>query len=130
MNYLTKRVLITTNQFVVSLSKDPFSVLNEANLDYLVSAIQYKYGDKAEDEQLVLKAAFMLDFIANKAHMFAEGNKRTAVSSTLLFLALNEAALVETDEGELLNFVLLVAAGSQSISSVAKWLKQRIKIAK
>ena len=130
MNYLTKRVLITTNQFVVSLSKDPFSILNEGNLDYLVSAIQYKYGDKAEEEQLVLKAAFMLDFIANKAHMFAEGNKRTAVSSTLLFLALNEAALVEIDEGELLNFVLLVAGGSQSISSVAKWLKQRIKILK
>ncbi|MFH0713402.1 MAG: type II toxin-antitoxin system death-on-curing family toxin [Candidatus Micrarchaeota archaeon] len=130
MNYLTKRVIIAANQFAVSLSKDPFVILNEANLDYLISSVQYKYSDKDGEEQLVLKAAFMFDFMANKGHMFAEGNKRTAVSSTLLFLAMNDAALVEIDEGELLNFVLLVASGQQSISSVARWLKQRIKITK
>lgn len=127
MKYLTKTMLITVNQFAVSLSKDPFVVLNEANLDYLISAIEYKYGDKEEKEQLVLKAAFMLDFIANKAHMFTEGNKRTAISATLLFLALNNTVIKEIGNGELVAFTLSVASGKESVSGIAKWLRERIK---
>lgn len=120
-------MLVSANQFVVSLSGDPFAVLNEANLEYLLSAMPYKYGDKPEKEQVILKAAFMLDFIANKAHMFAEGNKRTSISATMLFLAINEVELRPLEPGELVTFVLSVASAKESISGIARWLSQRIK---
>ncbi len=60
MNYLSKDAVIEINRKVTALSKDPFGVQNEANLEHLVDAVQYKYNDKTEKEQLILKAAFML----------------------------------------------------------------------
>ncbi len=127
MFYLSKKVLISTNRRVTQLNGDPFGVQNESNLDHLIAAVEYKYDKKPLQEALILKAAFMLDFIANKGHIFIEGNKRTAISSTLLFLALNEVVLEDLNEKELETFVLSVASGKQSLSSVASWLRQRIK---
>ena len=130
MNYLSEEAIVDINRKVTWLSGDPFSVISRGNLEYLVSGIKYKYEDKPESEKVVLKAAFMLDLIANKAHMFAEGNKRTAITSTLTFLEANGFLVNELDQNELTNFVLSVASGKETISGIAKWLTQRIKVRK
>ncbi len=127
MNYLTKQAIIEINRRVTALSSDPFGVQNLANLEYLTNAVQYKYEDNPLDERLVLKASFILDLIANKGHIFIEGNKRTAITSTLTFLEYNNATLSDLDETELVKFVLSVASAKESISSAAKWLRERIK---
>ena len=130
MNYLSKEAIIEINRKVTALSSDPFGVQNLANLEYLVSAVQYKYNDKPIADQLVLKAAFILDLIANKGHVFIEGNKRTAITSTLTFLEDNDIILSDLEQKELVKFVLSVASGNESISSASKWLSERIKRAK
>ncbi len=127
MNYLSEEAVIDINRKVTSLSGDPFAVINRGNLDFLVSGIKYKYEYKSDEEKIILKAAFMLDLIANKGHIFAEGNKRTSITATLTFLEANQLALSEIDQVELVNFVLLVAQGKENISSIAKWISQRIK---
>lgn len=127
MQYLSEEAIIDINRKVTLLSGDPFAVQNQANLQYLVSAIKYKYEDKPENESIILKAAFMLDFLANKAHAFTEGNKRTSITATVAFLGANGFALSSIDQTSLIEFVLSVSRGNETISSIAKWLKERIK---
>lgn len=76
----------------------------------------------------MLKAAFLLDYLANKGHVFIEGNKRTAETATIAFLGLNSLIFMERDQTELSQFILSVARAEKSLKTIGKWLKQRIKI--
>lgn len=125
VNYLSKEELVAINQRVLKLSGDPHGVMNEANLIHLVDAVQLKYND--QEESILFKAAFILDYLANKGHVFIEGNKRTAETSTITFLRLNGFFFEEQNQDELANFVLKVAKNQESLTGISKWLKQRIK---
>ncbi len=125
LNYLTKEEIIAINQEVVKISVDPHGVMNEANLTHLVEGMCLKYENS--EDALILKAAFILDYLANKGHIFIEGNKRTAETTTFIFLRLNGLFFEEKDQKELVNFVLQVAQGKESLTSIAKWLKERVK---
>jgi len=124
-NYLSKDELASINREVVKISGDPHGVMNDANLTHLIEAICFKYEGDAD--AIVLKAAFLLDYLANKGHVFIEGNKRTATTATITFLSLNGLIFVEQDQAELTGFILSVARNEKSLTQIAKWLKQRIK---
>lgn len=72
-----------------------------------------------------LQAAFILQKITKK-HIFFDGNKRTALISTAVFLNLNDYRLVHTDiEAE--NFILMVKISVDSeemMMIVANWLHE------
>ncbi len=125
LNYLNKEEIIAINQEVVKIASDPHGVMNEANLTHLIEGMHLKYNQN--EDALILKAAFILDYLANKGHIFIEGNKRTAETTTITFLRLNGLFFEERDQKELVNFVLQVAQGKESLTSVAKWLKERVK---
>ncbi len=127
MNYLTVEAIIEINKQMTGISGDPFVLVDSANLEYIVEAAKYKYEDKQGNEATILKASFLLYQLAAKAHAFAEGNKRTAISSCLAFLSLNGHYFDTSKHQELLDFVLLAAQGEQSINSIHKWLSQRVK---
>ncbi len=124
INYLSEEKLIAINREVVGLSGDPHGVINDANLTHLVEAMHFKYGN--DDNAVILKAAFLLDYLANKGHIFIEGNKRTAETATIAFLSINSLLFVEKNQKELVNFVLSVAKNEKSLAAIAKWLKERI----
>ena len=124
MIYLTKDQLIEINRNVVMLSNDPHGVLNEANLSHLLDALPIKYINHSDSD--VLKASFLLDYLANKGHVFIEGNKRTAETATITFLHLNNHFFEEQNQEKLSDFVLRVARNQESLTSIFKWLKQRI----
>ncbi len=125
INYLDKDDLIAINLEAVAISNDPHGVINEANLEYLVDAIQMKYNGK--EDELILKAAFNLHYLAAPAHIFIEGNKRTAETSTITFLRLNGMFFEEADQKDLAEFILKVARGEKTITTTTKWLKARVK---
>jgi len=126
-HYLTAEEIIAINKEVVKISGDPHGVMNEGNLKHVVDAISFKY--EGEPEALVLKAAFLLDYLANKGHVFIEGNKRTAQTATITFLNLNAMIFFEQNQKELSSFVLSVAKAEKSLAAITKWLKERIIIA-
>ena len=68
-----------------------------------------------------------LDMLANKGHVFAEGNKRTAITSTIAFLELNDYVIDTENQDEVVEFILEVAKGNSSLRNTKKWLEQRIK---
>ncbi|MFH1443207.1 MAG: type II toxin-antitoxin system death-on-curing family toxin [Candidatus Micrarchaeota archaeon] len=114
------------NKRAVLESGDPFAILSEGNLDYAVNAISYKFGNKPDEEAIVLKVAVILDLIAAKGHIFAEGNKRTAYTSGLALLEENGYCLTDIPEKEAVEFMLNVAMGKLKFDMIVEWLKPRI----
>ncbi len=119
INYLSGDEVVAINQEVIQISEDPHGLMNEANLSHLVEGMRLKYN--GHEDELILKAAFILDYIANKGHIFIEGNKRTAETTTITFLRLNSLFFEEKDQKEMACFVLSVAQGKESLTSIAKW---------
>jgi len=74
---------------------------------------------------LIDKAAATLYSIAAH-HVFVDGNKRTAIRATELFLEAN--GLQPTWEADdVREFVLKIAKGSIGIEAVSTWLKDRVE---
>jgi death on curing protein len=73
---------------------------------------------------LIDKAAALLHSLAYH-HLFADGNKRTAVIAVTQFLQRN--GLQPTwDEAEQYAFVLEIAQGKHDVEAVAKWLTAHV----
>lgn len=68
-----------------------------------------------------MAAAYLYSICRN--HPFLDGNKRTAVSCTLTFLALNDI-WIEADENEFYEIVIAVAEGRASKAGVAIFLER------
>lgn len=126
IHYLSEENLIEINREATLRAGNPFVVSNPASLGHVVSAVQYKYRGKPDDESIWLKAAFLLDFLANRGHIFADGNKRTAITATAMFLGRNGFVFDARNE-EVPSFVLSVARGGRSLGEIARWLKERVK---
>jgi death-on-curing protein len=91
----------------------------------LRSAVRRPYLILFGEEQfptLIDKAAATMHSLAAH-HLFADGNKRTAVRATQLFLESNDIQPTWTTE-EVAAFVLDIAKGEVSVEDVAAWLAQ------
>lgn len=74
---------------------------------------------------LLDKAAALMHSLAYH-HLFADGNKRTALRAVEQFLQANGAVVVwEADEAA--DFVLSVARGEQEIGEISDWLADHIR---
>ena len=67
------------------------------------------------------KAAALLESLVNN-HPFVDGNKRTGITATILFLQFNGYQFNASQES-LVTFVLSVAQGMETLESIAIWLK-------
>ena len=70
---------------------------------------------------LWLKAAALMHSLV-KNHPFVDGNKRTAVTATGIFLGLNGHPLTASNE-EILRFAIQVAAEEMELERIAAWLQ-------
>jgi death-on-curing protein len=127
VRYIEAADITAANRRATAQSGDPFALLHAGTLEHLLQAVRYKYSDKPYEEAVLLKAAYLLDLLANKGHVFLEGNKRTAISSTLIFLEGNGLVIEEADQKALVGFVLAVARGQKSLGEIHRWLKERVK---
>ncbi len=69
------------------------------------------------------KAAALMESLARN-HPFLDGNKRTAITSAGVFLAINGYQL-ETGQRELERFTLSVAKGEVPFERMVDWFKRR-----
>jgi death-on-curing protein len=67
------------------------------------------------------KAAALLESLVNN-HPFVDGNKRTGITSTVLFLQANGYQFSASQE-DLAAFTLAVAKGAKTLESMVIWLK-------
>ena len=116
-------------------SKDPIEPPGVKSMDLLESAlyrVRTALGGQSKYPTVPMAAAAMLHAIISN-HAFHNGNKRTALVATLVFLDLN-GYLLEADENELFDYLLKVAAheiavgaGSETLADremlgIARWL--------
>ena len=98
------------------------------DINLLNSAVQRPklvlFGE-AQFPTLVDKAASLVQSLAYH-HLFADGNKRTAMYALLLFLEKNGYQL-EWDNAEQYAFILEIAQGKHDIPAIAAWLAPRIQ---
>ena len=66
-----------------------------------------------------------LHYFLNRDHPFVDGNKRFAVAAMEMFLFMNEAQLIATDD-EVTAFALGVARGELDRSMCAEFLRRRV----
>jgi death-on-curing protein len=71
------------------------------------------------------KAAALMESLAQN-HPFVDGNKRTAITATAMFLQQNVYVLQTTNEA-LEAFVIMVVEERPSLDAIVVWLKENVK---
>ncbi len=69
---------------------------------------------------IYFKAAALFDSLVNN-HPFVDGNKRTGIASTVLFLQINGFSF-HTSQDEMVAFTRSVAQGAETIESISHWI--------
>lgn len=86
-----------------------------------VSRPQATFDQQELHPDIFFKAAALLESLVNN-HPFVDGNKRTGITSTVLFLKANGYQFSAPVE-DLAAFTLSIAQGAETLESMAIWLK-------
>lgn len=100
-------------------------VRNLALIESAVYRPQTTFAGKELYDSIFDKAAALLHSLLLN-HAFVDGNKRTAMVSTLTFLELNGYRLEVSQKG-LVTFALTVENKKPAIEKIAMWLKKHCK---
>lgn len=127
VEYLSKADLIYLNQQVVTaVNGQTYGVLSDSSLEMIIEQPQQIVFGQELYPSIWLKAAFILQKIAKK-HAFRDGNKRTAIMASLVFLSINGYQPISED---LINnsddFVLSVTNSpdtEDTMLEISKWLE-------
>lgn len=129
MYYLNKLTLIAINNNVLKRAKKGLTgVQYPEGLDIITQQPKQILFGRELYPTLWLKVAFILQKITQK-HIFADGNKRTAIAATAFFLLKNGYKVTFTKE-EGLKFILYVTNSDDSeeiMKFTADWLETHSK---
>lgn len=121
MNYLTAEQVLFMHARLIAETGGEHGVLNLGLLQSAVARPQASFDGQDLYPDLFSKAAALLESLIGN-HAFVDGNKRTAITSTGLFLRINGYRLT-ADNQEIVNFTLQCAQGLISLEQVQTWLK-------
>jgi death-on-curing protein len=127
--YFTKEEIISFNKHLILVTGGVFfqasdNVRNNNSLEYLLTApAQVVYG--AESYPSIFdKAATYLFFII-KNHVFFDGNKRTGMMVTFMFLERNGYTVRgEVSQRRVKNYALRIARCTPTLPNVSSWLRR------
>ena len=128
MIYLTKQQIIRLNIATIEAHggnfMPPNNFLHEENLDYLLEAVQAEmFGEPLYPTISDKAALYCYNIICN--HIFSDGNKRTGLASSLIFMNLNHYELrLEVTNTILTDFILKVASGQSNLEECKEWFKE------
>ncbi|OYS86027.1 death-on-curing family protein [Limosilactobacillus reuteri] len=126
MKYLTEDEVIEINRRVINLAGEgSIGVLDSNGLNSVIEAPKQVFFGQEAYPTIWLKAAYYLQKITKK-HIFADGNKRTALESAKTFLLLNGIKL-KFSGIEVGKFIIRVTNSPDSeevMLKVAQYLKE------
>ena len=125
MKYLTAEQVLFIHSRLIDETGGSHGIRDLGLLQSAVSRPMATFGGEDLYPDIFQKAAALMESLI-KNHPFIDGNKRTAISSTGLFLRINGYSL-ETSQKELEDFTLNMATGKASVTDAAKWFKQYTK---
>lgn len=128
MKYLSKNQIVRINKETVFKHGGnfvpPSNFLHEENLDYLVDAVKAEMFGQPLYPTVTDKAAlYCYNIICN--HIFSDGNKRTGLGASLVFLNMNGFDLNQEVTNETLtDFIIKIASGESNIEDCRKWFSK------
>ncbi|HEV2282604.1 MAG TPA: type II toxin-antitoxin system death-on-curing family toxin [bacterium] len=130
MKYLTAEQLRTVNQRMIRATGGLYlageqNVVYPPSLDSLVNFVQTRIALRPQPTVWDL-AAFYLDRLI-RDQIFHDGNKRTALEATRLFLESAGYRLALTPAAETVEFITGVAKGGMTRDGIAVWLRGHAK---
>lgn len=121
MKYLTPSQVLFTHDQVIKRYGGSFGIRELGLVESAVHRPQASFGDTDLYETVFEKAAALLHSLLMN-HPFVDGNKRTALAATGIFLAMNGFTLQNTHQEEV-TFALAVASEHTDIPTIAQWLE-------
>lgn len=122
--WIEKRLALAIHDRQLAEHGGGTGVRDEALLDSALARPQqlFAYGDPPPD---LAALAASLAFGLARNHPFVDGNKRTAHVCYRVFIALNDAELVATEQEKYIA-MLSLAEGSLEEAAFAEWLRPRL----
>ena len=121
MQYLTLAEVLLLHARLIQRTGGSGGVLDIGLLESAMARPRATFEGKDLYPSLWHKAAALMHSLI-KNHPFVDGNKRTALTATGLFLALNGHTLTASNE-EVLGLTRQVVRGEIDLPSIAAWLK-------
>lgn len=121
MEYLTVAEVLVLHARLIQATGGAEGVRDLGLLESAVARPQATFGGRDLYPDLWIKAAVLMESLI-RDHPFVDGNKRTALAATGIFLELNGYTLTATDD-ELLDFTRRVVRGRITVQEMAAWLK-------
>jgi len=122
MKYLTaEQVLFIHSRLIDEIGGS--HGIRDTNL--LLSAVERPktgIGDRELYSDIYFKSAALMESLI-KIHPFLDGNKRTAITSTAIFMQMNGLHL-KTSQKDLAQFTLKMATGKVSLEDAIQWFKK------
>ncbi|MDA8099825.1 MAG: type II toxin-antitoxin system death-on-curing family toxin [Nitrospiraceae bacterium] len=122
MRYLSAEQVLFIHARVVAETGGAHGVRDVGLLQSAVARPQATFGGEELYQDFFSKAAALMESLARN-HPFLDGNKRTAIAATGIFLGLNGLRFAASQK-ELVQFTLAVAVGKTSNEDAASWLKR------
>jgi death on curing protein len=132
MRKISKKNIIDINERTIKAHGGnfvlPHNFLHETNLDYLIDIIDAEmFGEPLYPNVWDKAAIYLYNIICN--HIFSDGNKRTGLEVTLLFLAINGYKIKHhLSKDSLLNFIIQVASGELTLGECRTWIEENIEL--
>jgi death-on-curing protein len=125
VKYLTAEQVLFIHSRLIDETGGSHGIRDVGLLQSAIAKPMATFGGEDLYSDIFQKAAALMESLI-KNHPFIDGNKRTAISSTGIFLRINGYSL-ETSQKELEDFTLNMATGKASLDDAAKWFKQYAK---
>ena len=121
-SFLTPQELLFIHARLIDTTGGEHGLRDLGLLESAVARPQATFDGKELYPDMFLKAAALMESLAQN-HPFVDGNKRTAMTASALFLRQNGRRL-ETTNDELVQFTLFVVMHHPPLAKIALWLAQ------
>ena len=122
VHYLTPEQVLFLHSRLISVIGGGHGV---RDLGMLLSALgkpQATFDEKELYPDIMMKAAALMDSLVRN-HPFMDGNKRTAITASAMFLRMNGYLLI-VENIELVHFTLACAQSQLSLEKIAEWFRK------
>jgi death-on-curing protein len=124
--YLTAEQILFIHYRLVSETGGEHGLRDLGLLESAVARPRQTFGNEELYPNIFEKAAALMESLVNN-HPFIDGNKRTGIACTVLFLRQNGITF-SAKNSELEKFTLRVASSKIKRSEIAVWLKKHSRM--
>jgi death-on-curing protein len=121
VEYLTVAEVLLLHARLIQCTGGSGGVRDVGLLESALARPQAAFGGEDLYPDLWSKAAALMQLLVQN-HPFVDGNKRTALAATGIFLELNDHVLAASND-EALDFARQVTGGEMTLQEMATWLK-------